>query len=88
MALFFRLRPKTSLRCKFYFSRRTADLSWIIGESHAYLRPPDCFVHRLAAANDGLAAANDGLVGANDDLVGANDGLVGANEQTPNSYER
>jgi len=35
---------------------------------------PDCFVHRLAAANDGL--------------VGANDGLAAANKQTLNSHKR
>ncbi|WP_315552877.1 hypothetical protein [Alloprevotella tannerae] len=79
---------KTSLRCKFYFSRRPAYHHWITGERHAYLRTPDCFVHRLAAANDGLAAANDGLVGANDGLATANDGLATANEQTLNSNKR
>ncbi|WP_303764532.1 hypothetical protein [Alloprevotella tannerae] len=82
------MRSKASLRCKVYFNRRPAYHHWIIGESHAYLRTPDCFVHRLAAANDGLAAANDGLVAANDGLVGANDGLATANEQTLNSNKR
>ncbi|WP_462347045.1 hypothetical protein [Alloprevotella tannerae] len=75
------MRSKASLRCKVYFNRRPAYHHWIIGESHAYLRPPDCLVHRLAAANDGL-------VGANDSLVGASDGLAAANEQTLNSYKR
>ncbi|WP_311378808.1 hypothetical protein [Alloprevotella tannerae] len=69
---------KTSLRCKFYFSRRTADLSWITGERRSYLRMPDRFALRLVGANDGL-------VGANDSLAAANNGLVGANEQTLNS---
>ncbi|MCG2649000.1 hypothetical protein JJE65_06315 [Alloprevotella tannerae] len=70
--------PKTSLRCKFYFSRRTADLSWITGGRRSYLRMPDRFALRLVGANDGL-------VGANDSLAAANNGLVGANEPTPNS---
>ncbi|WP_315509429.1 hypothetical protein [Alloprevotella tannerae] len=69
---------KTSLRCKFYFNRRTADLYWITGERRSYLRMPDRFAHRLVGANDGL-------VGANDSLAAANDGLLGANEQTLNS---
>ncbi|WP_315206768.1 hypothetical protein [Alloprevotella tannerae] len=75
------MRSKASLRSKVYFNRRPAYHHWIIGESHAYLRTPDCFVHRLVGANDGLAAANDGL-------VGANDGLATANEQTLNSNKR
>ncbi|WP_314182749.1 hypothetical protein [Alloprevotella tannerae] len=70
--------PKASLRCKFYFSRRTAELSWITGERRSYLRIPDRFALRLVGANDGL-------VGTNDSLAAANDGLVGANEQTLNS---
>ncbi|MBF0957289.1 MAG: hypothetical protein HXK19_05320 [Alloprevotella tannerae] len=76
---------KTSLRCKFYFSRRTADLYWITGERRSYLRMPDRFALRLVGANDGLVGTNDSLAAANDSLAAANDGLVGANEQTPNS---
>ncbi|WP_314938016.1 hypothetical protein [Alloprevotella tannerae] len=72
---------KASLRCKFYFSRRTADLSWITDGRRSYLRIPDRFALRLVGANDGLVAANDGL-------VGANDGLATANEQTLNSNKR
>ncbi|WP_314819250.1 hypothetical protein [Alloprevotella tannerae] len=75
------MRPKTSLRCKFHFSRRTADLSWITGGRRSYLWMPDRFALRLAAANDGLVGANDGL-------VGANNGLAAANKQTLNSYKR